>query len=165
MDKNAKLRIILAVVIGLLIVALAALLISDASKNDWRFSSSSGAKALIVLAGLVISLVRLISGISSPRSLRIYEKAYKDEIGNAFSRSDNKKYKTKLLKALALYNENRFGDALKLLEELLIYLYKFFKEAIYLPNYCILGFKQSSFEFLKESHPITPLVFLQFRLR
>jgi len=118
MDKNAKLRIILAVVIGLLIVALAALLISDASKNDWRFSSSSGAKALIVLAGLVISLVRLISGISSPRSLRIYEKAYKDEIGNAFSRSDNKKHKTKLLRALALYNENRFGDALKLLEEL-----------------------------------------------
>ncbi|MBQ8257949.1 MAG: DUF1963 domain-containing protein [Clostridia bacterium] len=118
MDKNTKLRIVLAAVIGLLIVALVGLLIADAAKNDWKFSFSGSSKSLIVLAGLVLSLVRLIAGISSPRSLRIYEKAYKDEIGNAFSRSDNKKYKTKLLKALALYNENRFGDALKLLEEL-----------------------------------------------
>ena len=117
MDKNTNLRIVLAVVIGLLIVALAALLIADAAKDDWKFSFSGSSKSLIVLAGLVLSLVRLIAGISSPRSLRIYEKAYKDEIGNAFSRSDNKKYKTKLLRSLALYNENRFGDALKLLEE------------------------------------------------
>lgn len=118
MKKDIKLRIILAAVIGLLIIALAALLISDTAKNDWKFDTANGTKSLIVLAGLVLSLARLISGIASPRSLRIYEKAYKDEIGNAFSRSDNKKYKTKLLKSLALYNENRFGDAIKILEQL-----------------------------------------------
>ncbi len=113
MKKETKLRILLAIIIVILMIAVIALLISDTAKNGWKFDSSNGTKALIIFAGLLLSLIRLISGIASPRSLRIYEKAYKNEIGNAFSRPGNKKYKTKLLKALALYNENNFSAALK----------------------------------------------------
>ncbi len=118
MKKDIKLRIILAVIIGVLIIASVALMISDIAKDGWKFEFSSHSKPLFVIIALFLSLIKLISGIASPRSLRIYEKAYKDEIGNAFSRSDNKKHKTKLLQALALYNENRFGDAIRILEQL-----------------------------------------------
>ncbi len=118
MKKDTKLRIVLSVIVLLLLIAAIALMLSSIAKDDWKFDFSTHSKPLIVIIGLLLSLIKLISGIAAPRSLRIYEKAYKDEIGNAFSRSDNKKYKTRLLKAIALYNENKYGAALNALSEL-----------------------------------------------
>lgn len=73
-------------------------------------------RPMIILAGLILTLVKLIT--RSGGSNKIYEKAYAKEIGSAFSRPDTKKYKNKLLSALALYNDNNYPAALKTLEKL-----------------------------------------------
>ena len=70
----------------------------------------------IILAGLVLSLVKLITRTGG--SNKVYEKAYAKEIGSAFSRPDTKKYKNKLLSALAIYNQDNYTGALKILGEL-----------------------------------------------
>ena len=107
--------------VGILIVSVAiagviALLVADIAKNDWQIDVDLLMRPAIILAGLVLTLVKLIT--RSGGSNKIYEKAYENEIGNAFSRSDTKKYKNKLLSVLALYNNNNFAAALKTLEGL-----------------------------------------------
>lgn len=95
-----------------------ALTISDLSENDWKLDATALSRPGIIMAGLVLSLVKLLTRSSNSRSLRIYEKAYEKEIGSAFSRSDNKKYKNKLLSALALYNDDDYAAAIKVLSDL-----------------------------------------------
>lgn len=107
--------------VGILIVSLAitgviALLIADIAKNDWKIDVDILMRPAIILAGLVLTLVKLIT--RSGGSNKVYEKAYAKEIGNAFSRPDTKKHKSKLLSALALYNNNSYSAALKTLGEL-----------------------------------------------
>ncbi len=107
--------------VGILIVSVAiagviALLVADIAKNDWKIDVDILMRPAIILAGLVLTLVKLIT--RSGGSNKIYEKAYAKEIGNAFSRPDTKKYKSKLLSALALYNNNNYAAALKTLESL-----------------------------------------------
>ena len=109
--------------VGIMIVSLAiagviALLVADIAENNWKIDIDLLMRPAIILAGLVLSLVKLITRTGSSRSNRIYEKAYAKEIGNAFSRPDTKKYKNKLLSALALYNDNNYPAALKTLEKL-----------------------------------------------
>ena len=103
-------------IISLAIAAVVALLIADIAKNDWKISTDLLMRPAIILAGLVLSLVKLLT--RSGGSNRVYEKAYAKEIGNAFSRPDTKKYKSKLLSALALYNDNNYSAAIKALETL-----------------------------------------------
>jgi tetratricopeptide (TPR) repeat protein len=107
--------------VGILIISLAiagviALLISDIAKNNWQIDTDLLMRPAIILAGLLLSLVKLIT--RSGGSNKIYEKAYAKEIGNAFSRPDTKKYKNKLLSALALYNQDNYTGALKILGNL-----------------------------------------------
>jgi tetratricopeptide (TPR) repeat protein len=107
--------------VGILIISLAiagviALLISDIEKNNWQIDTDLLMRPAIILAGLLLSLVKLIT--RSGGSNKIYEKAYAKEIGNAFSRPDTKKYKNKLLSALALYNQDNYTGALKILGNL-----------------------------------------------
>lgn len=105
-------------IISVAIAAVVGLLIADIAKNDWKVSTDLLMRPAIILAGLVLSLVKLITRTGSSRSNRIYEKAYAKEIGSAFSRPDTKKYKSKLLSALALYNDNNYPAAIKALEAL-----------------------------------------------
>ena len=117
--KRKGLPLLIGIIIILLtMAAVIALTIADLSKNDWRIDAGELAKPGIIMAGLVLSLVKLITRSGNSRSLRIYEKAYAKEIGNAFSRPDNKKYKKKLLAALALFNEDDYPAAIKLLTDL-----------------------------------------------
>ena len=107
--------------VGILIVSIAiagvlALLVADIAKNEWKVDVDLLMRPMIILAGLVLTLVKLIT--RSGGSNRVYEKAYAKEIGSAFSRPDAKKYKNKLLSALALYNNNSYSAALKILSEL-----------------------------------------------
>ena len=106
--------------VGILIISLAiagviALLISDIAKNNWQIDTDLLMRPAIILAGLLLSLVKLIT--RSGGSNKIYEKAYAKEICNAFSRPDTK-YKNKLLSALALYNQDNYTGALKILGNL-----------------------------------------------
>ena len=107
--------------VGILIVSLAiagvvALLVTDIAKNDWKLDVDILMRPAIILAGLLLTLAKLIT--RSGGSNKIYEKAYAKEIGSAFSRPDTKKYKNKLLSALALYNNNSYPAAIKTLESL-----------------------------------------------
>ena len=107
--------------VGILIVSIAiagviALLVADIAKNEWKDDGDLLMRPIIILAGLILTLVKLIT--RSGGSNKIYEKAYAKEIGSAFSRPDTKKYKSKLLSALALYNDNNCPAAIKTLEAL-----------------------------------------------
>jgi uncharacterized protein YwqG/Tfp pilus assembly protein PilF len=113
----------LPISVGIIIIlptmaVVIALTVTDLSKNDWKIESGALTKPGLVMAGLVLSLVKLITRSGNSRSLRIYERAYEKEIGNAFSRSDTKKYKKKLLSALALYNDDDYAGAIKVLSDL-----------------------------------------------
>ncbi len=116
--KSNKIRIICIVIIALLLAAAVGLIIWETAQNGWKFDMSKSGKGIIIIIGLLLSLARLISRDSGSKPLSIYENAYKDEIGSAFSRSDNAKYKKELLRAAALYNENQFVSALNKLEKL-----------------------------------------------
>ena len=104
--------------VAILIAAAVALFVFQTAQNGWVIDSKNAARMAVVIIGLLLTLVKLITRSGSARSLSVYEKAYKKEIGNAFSRPDTKKYKRTLLRATALYNENRFDAAIKLLTEL-----------------------------------------------
>lgn len=104
--------------IALMIVAAIALLLFQTAQNGWVVDTKNVTRMAIVIIGLLLSLIKLITRAGGSRSLSVYEKAYKKEIGNAFSRPDTKKYKRTLLRATALYNENNFDAAIKLLSGL-----------------------------------------------
>ena len=117
--KRKGLPIIIGIIIILLTMAVVvALTIFDLSQNDWKIEVGALTRPGIVMAGLVLSLVKLLTKSGNSRSLRIYEKAYAKEIGNAFTRSDTKKHKKKLLTALALFNEDNYPAAIKILSDL-----------------------------------------------
>lgn len=104
-------------IVVVVMIAVIALLVFETAKNGWKPDSDTVTRAGIILAGLLLTLVKLLTRTGG-RSLSVYESAYKDEIGTAFSRPESKKYKKKLLKALELYNENRFSAAIKSLRAL-----------------------------------------------
>ena len=117
--KRKGLPLLIGIIIILLtMTAVIALTLSDLSKNDWKIEAGALTKPGLVMAGLILSLVKLLTRSGNSRSLRMYEKAYEKEIGNAFSRSDTKKYKNKLLSALALYNDDDYAGAIKVLSDL-----------------------------------------------
>ncbi|MBQ2716604.1 MAG: DUF1963 domain-containing protein [Clostridia bacterium] len=117
--KRKGLPILIGIIIILLVMAaVIALTLSDLSKNDWKIDAGALTKPGLVMAGLILSLVKLLTRSGNSRSLRMYEKAYEKEIGSAFSRSDTKKYKSKLLSALALYNDDDYTAAIKVLSDL-----------------------------------------------
>lgn len=115
--KGLPLWIGIAIIIGAM-AAVVALVLVDISNNDWKIESGSLTRPGLIFAGLVLSLVKLLTRSGDSRSLRIFEKAYEKEIGTAFSRPETKKYKKKLLSALALYNEDDYAAAHKVLSDL-----------------------------------------------
>ncbi len=114
-----KQKICIALIVILIGVCIALLCLQLAG-NNWVINPQDLMKPAIILIGLVISLVKLISsGNSSKRSLAFYEASYQKEIGKAFSDPDQKNGKKSLLKAIALYNENRFSAAISKLNTLM----------------------------------------------
>ena len=93
--KNNKSKIISLILIIVLIAALIGFLIYETAQNGWQLKTDDLGKFVVVLAGLVLSLIRLLA---APRgtSLKIYERSYKEHICSAFSRPEQKKEKTKL---------------------------------------------------------------------
>ena len=115
--KGLPLWIGIAIIICAM-AAVVALVLVDISNNDWKIESGSLTRPGLIFAGLVLSLVKLITRSGNSRSLKIYERAYEKEIGTAFSRPETKKYKSKLLSALALYNDDDYAAAIKVLSDL-----------------------------------------------
>lgn len=119
MKKPNKAPLIVSyVLISTMILAAIGLLIGQAAYNGWVFDMGNVAKCGIIIIGLVITLVRLISKTGGGASLGKYESLYRQHIGTAFSRPDQKKNKRTLLRAIANYNEDKYGAAIKSLSAL-----------------------------------------------
>lgn len=105
--------------IAILIGVCIALICLELAANQWVINPKELVKPILILIGLGFSLVKLISGGSATkRSLAFYEASYQKEIGKAFSAPHQKNEKKALLKAIALYNENRFKSAISKLNAL-----------------------------------------------
>ncbi len=115
---NKTVRTVCLIITSLLLVGSIAFLLWQVAQKGWKFDFSENKAAIFVIVGLVLSLIRLIARETNSKPLSVYEKAYEKEIGSAFSRPDNKKYRKELLKATALYNENQFVSAVKKLDKI-----------------------------------------------
>lgn len=115
--KGIPIGVAVAIVVAAML-GIIGFVVFDTAQRGWTVDSGNLAKAGIIFAGLVITLVKLLMGMGNSRSLKLYEKTYAKQIGNAFARSDSKKHRKQLLRALALYNENKYDAALKLFDEL-----------------------------------------------
>ncbi|MBQ8387873.1 MAG: DUF1963 domain-containing protein [Clostridia bacterium] len=115
--KGIPVAVAVAIVVAAMLGVIG-LVVFDMAQRGWKVDSGNLAKAGVIFAGLLITLVKLLMGMGNSRSLKLYERSYAKEIGNAFARSDSKKHRKQLLRALALYNENKYDAALKLLDEL-----------------------------------------------
>ncbi len=112
MKKSRKiLTVILYIVIIALIGGCIALFVIETKNNGWKIDPSRASKLGILLAGLVLSLVRLIGKTGNTPPLKKYESLYAKELGGAFSEPDQKKEKRKLLKGIACYDQNKFAKA------------------------------------------------------
>ena len=119
MKKNSKIPLIISyVLVTAMILAAIGLLVGQAAMNGWVFESDNVVKFGLVLIGLLITLVKLITGTGGGASLRKYESAFRKHIGSAFSRPNQKKQKRELLRAIKLYSENRFNAAISRLTAL-----------------------------------------------
>ena len=113
MKKN-RINIIVSVLIVAAIVALVAFYAYDVVYNGTPVAENLF-RTLAVVFLLLGSLVRVWNS-RVRKSLDTYEKAYKEEIGQAFQ---NKAFaRKKLLCAARLYNESNYEKALKYLSEL-----------------------------------------------
>ncbi len=119
MKKSGKAPLIISyILVGVVLVGVIGLLIGQAALNNWVFDKDNVTKGVIVIAGLIITLIKLISKSGGSVPLRRYDALYRNEIGSAFSTPDRKKQKNALLKAVADYNENRLDAAIKRLHAL-----------------------------------------------
>ncbi len=109
-----KLAVVLYVL--LILVVLGLLFNQILVEKDLSFSSLS--KPLLVMAGIVLSLVKTISGNNKQvvNKKSTYREVYKEFIGSAFS--ETPKLEKKLYEAVDDYNNDKFPAALKKLEKL-----------------------------------------------
>lgn len=100
-----------------MIVMLVMFLVGTAL-SGWRFDPRFAAETAFVLVGFVFSIVKWIRrhGNNTPRDR--YAAIYRDTIGNAFSRRGQGTYRSRLLKAIELFEENEYTDVIKILEPL-----------------------------------------------
>lgn len=76
---------------------------------------SRAGKSLLSLAAAVVAIVRVLHG-NPAVSDKEYLTAYGDILNGAFA--DDKKSQNKLLRGIALYNQNRYANALRILTSL-----------------------------------------------
>ena len=116
--SNRTVSVVSFVLIFLLIAACIGLLVWQGAANGWVFETENIMKFGIVLIGLIFSLVKLIGRTGGGASLKQYESAYREHIGTAFSAPERKKQKKALLRAIAVYNNNRYPAAISKLLKL-----------------------------------------------
>lgn len=116
MNKKSS-KIIWIIIVALAMAAIVGVYIYDVAvtKNP---PTKNLFKVIIILAGLLTTLFKIVNAAGRKNSLAMYEKAYEEYIGYAFR--ENPSAKKKLLRAARLYDEDDYGRALKLLQELLV---------------------------------------------
>ena len=117
MKKSSPRIGVMIIVIAML--AVLGLLIGEAAVNG-SLPGSSVVRAVIIMAGLVLSLIRLLTGSSRRKPpVEMYETTYRDVIRTAFNEVGREKQKKQLLTGIAHYCRDEYVDAIKVLNELL----------------------------------------------
>ncbi len=116
MNKERTLRIVLtaiavALIVGAVCLYLYGVLYENASTTE------NLPRVIIISVSAILLIAKINLGASSRGSLVDYEKAFSEEIGNAFL--DQSINRTKLICAARLYNESNYRKALKYLFQLL----------------------------------------------
>lgn len=113
--KRSKANIISIVILMILLIGMIAFYLYDVIFLQTPYTRHLF-RTLAVVCLLLGTLFRLING-GGRKGLGIYEKAYAEELGSAFT--DRPFQRKKLLCACRLYNETNYGKALKYLFQLL----------------------------------------------
>ena len=119
MKRNNRTNIALALVAVLAVVAVS--LIAYGFYTDIKegkgIDSGHIAKAALVFASIVISIVKISNGTKGQkRSPELYREQYGFIIGKGFT--DDKKRESTFFRALDMYNDDNYRAALKLLKKI-----------------------------------------------
>lgn len=112
------------IIIGVCFFALLGLTVAmpfiDYALNG-EVTSKSILGTIALFVGDFLFLIKNVVAYSSPdkKTFEIYESDYKDIIGNAFLQDECKKDRVKLLKAIHLYNQNKFNLSIEMLNKLI----------------------------------------------
>lgn len=115
-----KRKIVVGVCFFVLLAITVAAPIIDYKLNG-ELSYKSVSSAILLLVGDFLFLIKNVVAYSTAdkKTFAVYESEYKDIIGDAFKRPENKKDRIKLLKSIDLYNQNKFNSAAEKLTSLL----------------------------------------------
>ena len=117
MNKEKTLKIALTAIAAALILGTVSLyLYGVLCKNDPITENLP--RVIIISVSAILLIAKINLGASSRGSLEDYEKAFSEELGNAFL--DQSVNRTKLICAARLYNESNYRKSLKYLFELLM---------------------------------------------
>lgn len=120
-EKNKSAKTVVAIclaVVVLLIVGIVGLFVYQTWQNGWQIDNSTLAKFGIVFAGLVLTMIKLISKVGNSRTRRQYEALYKQQIGNAFSAPGKGGARRALIKGISKYNNDEYDKAIALIKPL-----------------------------------------------
>ncbi len=115
-----KRKIIISVCFFALLAITIAMPIIDYAMEE-KISSGTITKVIILLIGDFLFLIRNVVAYSAAdkKTFAIYESEYEHIIGAAFKIPEFKRERTRLLKAIHLYNQNKFNKSIEKLEALL----------------------------------------------
>lgn len=114
MKKNAV-RTIVTILVVLLILAMIGFYLYEVIVLKKPVTENL-VRVLALLVAAIGTLVKLYGGRTGRGSLQMYEKAYANELGKAFS--EDPKRRKKLLNACRYYDESNYPKALKCLSQL-----------------------------------------------
>lgn len=117
MKKVPSKIVVFIVIIVLLMLAVIGLLVYEFVSGG-VLQGRSIARAVIILAGLVLTLVRLLSGTGGGKNIKSYDVMFREHIRDAFDEPDRKKEKKELLLAIDLWQNDHNREAIKKLVSL-----------------------------------------------
>lgn len=115
-----KKKIVLGIILASVVPIIAACLIINEILSQGSVADSSILIAVALIAGDISFCIRYFSPILKRGSVqRKYDEVYRDIISEAFIKKDQEQDRAKLIKAISLYNANKFNSSISVLNSLL----------------------------------------------
>lgn len=111
-------KIIATIVFSLVMLGVIGLVIHEYITTK-TVESGTVIKALLIIAGGILSIFKIFNGMGGKIPYQKYEAAYAKELANTFVGDSNKKERKELLEAIHLFNLKLYDRAIASLEKLL----------------------------------------------